>query len=218
MLAKILLVEDSRDIRDSIKEYLELEDFLVDIASDWEEWIEKALNNNYDLILLDVMLPKIDGYTIALKSSRKNTTPIIMLTAKWSTEDKLKWFSSWVIDYIVKPFDLRELEARIKAHLHISSSKIIEFWDIIVDLEKREFKKSKKDINISTKEFMIFKFLFDNKDKISNRTDIIEYVWGAWEIFDADAKLDVYISNLRRKLWKNIISTVKWVWYKINTF
>ena len=212
-MSKILLIEDNRDISDNIKEYLELEDFIIDRAFDWEEWIDKALLKKYDLILLDLMLPKIDGLTIARKITKKIDTPIIMITAKDSIEDKLTWFENWAIDYIVKPFDLRELEARIKARLKQWHS-IIEYNNIIIDLEKREFLKDNQKVKITTKEYLIFEYLYNNKDKVVTRTDIIEYVWWESEFFDADWKLDVYISNLRKKLDKKIIETIKWVGYK----
>jgi len=216
MNKKILLIEDNKDISNNIKEYLELEDYIIDVAYDWEVWMDKALIKKYDLILLDLMLPSIDWLTIARKITRKIKTPIIMLTAKDSINDKLAWFSSWAIDYIVKPFDLRELEARIKVTLKQNKTNIIEFNDIEIDLDKREFKNKWKKVKVTIKEFLIFEFLYLNKDKVSTRTDIIEYVWWESEIFDADPKLDVYISNLRKKLDKKIIETVKWVGYKIN--
>ena len=216
MNKKILLIEDNKDISNNIKEYLELEDYIIDIAYDWEVWMDKALMKKYDLILLDLMLPSIDWLTIARKITRKIETPIIMLTAKDSINDKLTWFSNWAIDYIVKPFDLRELEARIKVSLKQNKTNIIEFNDIIIDLEKREFKNMWEKVKITIKEFLIFEFLYLNKDKVSTRTDIIEYVWWESEIFDADPKLDVYISNLRKKLDKSIIETVKWIGYKMN--
>jgi len=217
MNKKILLIEDNKDIRNNIKDYLELENFIIDIAIDWEEWMDKGLLKKYDLILLDLMLPKIDGIIIAKKLVKKIQTPIIMITAKDSIDEKLTWFASGAIDYIVKPFDLRELEARIKAILKQNINNfLIEYKDIKIDLAKREFIKWKKIIKITIKEFSIFEFLYNNKDRLVTRTDIIEYVWWSDSLFDADPKLDVYISNLRKKLDKKLIETVKWVWYKIN--
>lgn len=217
MQKKILLIEDNKDISDNIKEYLELEWYKIDIALDWEVWLDKAILHDYDLILLDLMLPKIDWLTIADKVTRKKSTPIIMLTAKNSIEDKIVWFNKWAIDYIVKPFDLRELEARIKVRLKAKVDNTILFKDIEIDLEKREFKKNWIEINISMKEFIIFEYLYKNKDKLVSRTQIIDFVWWESELFDSDWKLDVYISNLRKKLDKDIIKTVKWFWYKYFT-
>ncbi len=214
-MKKILLVEDNKEISNNIKEYLELEDFEITQVFDWEKAMQEAKTEKYDLILLDLMLPEIDWYIIAEKLKRKINTPIIMITARDSIEHRLKWFEAWAIDYIIKPFDLRELEARVKAHLKIEKkSSNLKFWDIEINLEKREFFKSWKKVKITTKEFLIFEFLYNNKDKISSRTDIISYVWWAESIFDDDSKLDVYISNLRKKLDKNLIETVKWMGYK----
>lgn len=213
-MKKILLIEDNKDISNNIKEYLELEGFEIDRAFDWEEWIDKALLIKYDLILLDLMLPKIDGLTIAKKITKKVEVPIIMITAKDSLEDKLTWFENGAIDYIVKPFDLRELEARIKARLKSNINHLIEFNNIKIYLEKREFLNNNKKVKITIKEFLIFEFLYNNKDKVVTRIDIIEYVWWEEQLFEADWKLDVYISNIRKKLDKKIIETVKWIWYK----
>ena len=223
LVKKILLVEDNKEISRNIKEYLELEWFEVFQVFDWENWINESKNKKYDLILLDLMLPEIDWYTIARKTSNKVDTPIIMITAKDSISSKLEWFDNWAIDYIVKPFDLRELEARIKAILKINNiSKIIKTWCLYIDLEKREFLKADtkcqygEKVKITTKEFLIFEYLYENKNRVCTRSDLIEYVWGNDSLFDDDAKLDVYISTLRKKLDKKIIETIKWVWYRFS--
>jgi len=216
-MKKILLIEDNKDISRNIKEYLELEGYLVEVAYDGEVWIDKATEHKYDLILLDLMLPKIDGFTIAKKLQRRIKTPIIMTTAKDSIDDKLLWFESGALDYIVKPFDLRELEVRINILLkrNQNTHDIIEFEDVEIHLEKREFKKSDTLVNITQKEFLIFEYLYKNNSRVVTRTELIEHIW--WEnwLFESDSKLDVYISNLRKKLCKNIIETVKGVGYKI---
>lgn len=212
-MKKILLIEDNKEISNNIKEYLNLENFDVTQSFDWAVWLDTALDKKFDLILLDLMLPEIDWITIAKKLGRKIDTPIIMITAKDSVNQKLEWFKSGAIDYIVKPFDLRELEARINAHLKTNISHIIEIKDLEIDLDKRNFIKWWKIVKITTKEFLIFKYLYENKSRVCTRTDLIEYVWWNDNLFDDDSKLDVYISNLRKKLDKKIIETVKWVWY-----
>lgn len=137
-MKKILLIEDNKDISESIKEYLELEDFEIESCNSWDEWLESALNKKYDLLLLDVMLPKVDGFTIAAKLKEKSDMPVIMITAKDAIDDKLLWFEHGVQDYIVKPFDLRELEARINS-IFKRRERVAEytFGDISIDLEKR---------------------------------------------------------------------------------
>ena len=214
-MKKILLIEDNKEISQNIKDYLELEGFEVFQVFDWETWINESKNKKYDLILLDLMLPQIDWYTIARKTVERVNTPIIMITAKDSISSKLEWFETWAIDYIVKPFDLRELEARVKAILKVNNlSSIINFEDLYIDLEKRKFLNDDKEIKITTKEFLIFEYIYENKNRVCTRTDLIEYVWGSDSLFDDDAKLDVYISNLRKKLDKKIIETIKGVWYR----
>jgi len=214
-MKKILLIEDNKEISNNIKEYLELEDFKVTQAFDWEVWLDTVKSKKFDLILLDLMLPEIDGLTVARKLLWKIDTPIIMITAKDSINQKLEWFKNWAIDYLVKPFDLRELEARIKANLKIEKvSSELFFWEIKINLEKRDFIKNWEKVKITTKEFLIFSYLYENKNRVCTRSDLIEYVWGNDSIFDDDSKLDVYISNLRRKLDKKLIETIKWVGYK----
>lgn len=217
-MKKILLIEDNRDISESITEYLELEDFEIDNCFSGDEWLDQALNKKYDLILLDVMLPKVDGFTIASKLKTKSNVPIVMITAKDAIDDKLLWFENWVEDYIVKPFDLRELEARINS-IFKRNEKITayEFWDIYIDLEKRTFSKKWESVTLTQKEYLILEVLLKNKEKPVSRTDIIEFAWWWWDaLFDSDAKLDVYISTIRHKLCKEFIQTIKWFWYKID--
>jgi len=213
-MKKILLVEDNLEISNNIKDYLELEWFHITQAFDWERGFDLVKTDKFDLVLLDLMLPKIDWITIARKLSKQIDAPIIIITARESINQKLEWFESWAIDYIVKPFDLRELEARIKANLKDFKNNKLEFWDLKINLETREFMKSGEKVFLTTKEFLIFQYLYENKTRICTRTDLIEYVWWDDEIFNDDSKLDVYISNIRKKLDKKIIETIKWVWYK----
>ena len=213
---KILLIEDNKEISANVKEYLELEDFEVDTCFDGECWLEKAIYKNYDLILLDLMIPVIDGVTVCRKLRQKKDTPVIMITAKDSIDDKVLWLDTGASDYIVKPFDMRELMARINAVMkrNIAAS-IFEFEDISIDLEKRIFTKGNNDVHITQKEFLILEKLIENKWNVVNRADIIEYIWWEEALFHGDNKLDVYISNLRNKLDKGLIITIKGVWYKI---
>jgi len=205
---KILLIEDNRDISLNIKKYLELDWFFVDCFYDWELWLDNAVNSKYDLILLDLMLPKIDWITISRKLQWKINTPIIIISAKEDIDTKLKWFNYWAIDYIVKPFDLRELDVRIKNIL----------WkkDFSFNFDARVFIKKWEEIKLWKTELQIIKLLYDNKSRFVSRTQIIEYVWWEKYIFLNDNKLDVYISNIRNKLWKLSIETSKWFWYKFN--
>ncbi len=216
----ILLVEDNKEISKNIQEYLEINNYQVDVAYDGEVWIEKATKQPYDLILLDLMLPEVDGLTIARRVMEKNPTPIIMTTARWSIDDKLKWFDRWAIDYLVKPFDLRELMARITVALSSeknteTSSEAFTKDDVSIHLKNRVFQKSWTDINVTQKEFLIIEFLLAHSPEAVSRTDLIDAVWWEVERFEADGKLDVYIHTIRAKFGKKFITTIKGFGYKI---
>jgi len=211
-----LVVEDNNDIAQNIKNFLELEEWKeVFIENTWDKWLETALEKQFDIILLDVMLPVIWGFKIAEKIKNKKDTPIIMITAKDTVEDTIWWLKSGADDYIVKPFDLNELEARIEAVTRRFSGNKLSIWDVTIDIKKRKFSKEWKEVNITQKEFLIIEYLLKNKWQPISRTDIIENIWWEESIWENDSKLDVYISNIRSKLWKDIINTVKWFWYEI---
>lgn len=223
-MKKILLIEDNREISENIREYLELEDFHVTQAFDWELWIDKATKGEYDLILLDLMLPEVDGISIARRVREKKWTPIIMMTARETLQDKMLGFEVGAVDYLVKPFDLSELHARMLVHLgtlrstdtdNLKNDNWYQVGDIEIDLKKHTFTKQWEDIHLTQKEFLIMEKLVSQWDRVVSRADIIEHLWGGDSLFDGDNKLDVYISNIRSKLWKTIIKTIKWVWYMI---
>jgi two-component system response regulator CiaR len=212
---KILLIEDNKDISKSIKEYFELDWSVVNCFYDWASWLDEAVVWKYDIILLDLMLPGIDWLTVSRKLKWKISTPIIITTAKESIDVKLEWFENWVVDYIVKPFDLRELEARIKVTLNTNNSVVVK-WDYELDFENRIFKKLWEEVKVWKTEFQLLNYLYENKSRVVSRTEIIENIWWEKAIFESDAKLDVYISNIRNKFWKDILTTSKWFWYKFN--
>ena len=216
----ILLVEDNKEISKNIQEYLEINSYSVDTAYDGELGIEKATKKNYDLILLDLMLPEVDGLTIARRVMEKTPTPIIMTTARWSIDDKLKWFDKGAIDYLVKPFDLRELMARIAVALSSeknpeSSDDIFIKQDVHIHLKNRIFQKWAEEVSVTQKEFLIIQFLLNQSPEAVSRTDVIDAVWWESERFEADGKLDVYIYTIRSKFGKEFITTIKWFGYKI---
>lgn len=216
-MTKILLVEDNQQIAKNIKTYLELEEWWdVSTSYDWEKGLMMAKMQDYDLILLDLMLPWIDGKTICHKIRGIKNTPIIIITAKSQLEDKLELFDTGADDYLVKPFDLEELLARVKALLRrwIKWSFFDYKW-LSVDLQKKEVQKNGKSIHLTLKEFQILELLIKNKGIALSRTDLITELWGEDAIWEADNKLDVYISNLRKKLDKHLIITVKGFWYTL---
>jgi two-component system, OmpR family, response regulator ArlR len=219
-MTKILLIEDNSEISNNIKEYLQLENFSVTQAFDGEQGIERALREEYDIILLDLMLPIVDGVSLARKVRQKKDTPIIMTTARESLEHRLEGFEVGAVDYLVKPFDLKELVARIRVHLRSPKSyntqevEKLQIWDIVFDIHKQSFFRGSQEIHLTQKEFLIFQKLYEERRRVVSRSEIIESLWGEESLFDGgDNKLDVYISNLRAKLGKQSIKTVKSVWY-----
>lgn len=214
-MKKILLIEDNLEISQNISEYLILEWYKVKVCNEWECGLNEAKKWSYDLILLDLMLPLIDWFTIAKNLQWRIKVPIVMITAKDAIEDKLKWFDSGAVDYIIKPFDLRELEARIKIALK-KNENIFKIWNMELNFKDRVFKKNWVEINLPKTEYEILKLLFENKSRVVSRTEIIEEIWWENAIFESDAKLDVYISNIRKTFDKDMLKTTKWIWYKFN--
>jgi len=213
----ILLIEDNKEISDNIKKILKLKNPEFDIIQvfDGEEAIKKFLLEKFDFILLDLMLPKIDGITLCKRIRQTSEIPIIMMTAKGEDDDKILGLESWADDYIVKPFKIEELYLRIiklTKRLHIKT--LEKLWDLEINFSDKIIKKSWENIVLKLKEFQIFETIF-NKETIS-RTDLICEIWWECDVFSDDNKLDVYIYAIRKKLWKNIIKTIKWFWYSIN--
>ena len=216
-MPKILLVEDNQQIAKNIKTYLGLEEGReITTSYDGEKGLMMAKMYDYDLILLDLMLPKIDGKSFCQTVRKTKNIPIIVITAKSQLEDKLELFDLWADDYLVKPFDLSELFARAKALLRRGiKGNCFQFGDIVVDLPKKEVKKADSIVHLTLKEFQILELLIQNKGRTLSRTDIITELWGDDAIWEADNKLDVYISTLRRKLTKDLIITMKGYGYCI---
>lgn len=214
---KLLLIEDNKTIAKNIKKYLELEWYKVLWAENGLYGLEIARKKNIDLIILDLMLPWMDGIEICKRIKKEKDIPIIMTTAKWELDDKLEWFDAGSDDYLVKPFDLEELLVRIKALLKRSkwNEDIFEKWNIKIDIEAKKISKNNKEVKLTIKEYNILEILLNNTWIAISRTDIIQEIWGWDSLFEWDWKLDVYISGIRKKLWKNFIETIKWFWYKI---
>lgn len=170
-----------------------------------------ALENEYDIILLDGMLPVLDGFEVCKKIQKEKDIPIIMITARDELTDTITGLESGADDYLVKPFDLKELETRMFAVLRRTKKqafKEIVYKNIIINLQKRSVQKDGETVHIPLKEFLILEYLITNEGVAVSRTDIIEHIWGGESLFESD-KLDVYISNLRKKLSPDIIQTIK---------
>ena len=219
----ILIIEDEYSLADAIAETLKKEKFNVCIKTNGENGEDEALTENYDLILLDVMLPRKNGFEI-LKYLRqeKINTPIIMLTAKSEIHDKLNGLEHGADDYITKPFSMRELMARIKAVLkranNIENTDYLEYGDLILDLKNAKLKSNNNEIQISGKELELLEQLLLNKNQISSRDNLLERIWG-YESESEYNNLEVYITFIRRKLKlidsKVNIKAVRGIGYKL---
>jgi len=218
---RILLVEDNKKLSDYLKKGLESQSYSVDCAYDGEEAEKMALYGEYDLIILDILLPIKDGIVVCKNLRDKNINiPIIMLTAKAQTEDKIIGLDSGADDYLPKPFDFDELLARIRALLRRPKEKIpeiIKVQDIILDNSEHIVKKDDKIIYLTLKEYAVLEYLIRNKNLALNREQILEHCWDF--SFDSFSNIvDVYIKRLRKKLdptnYEKYIQTVRGIGYK----
>lgn len=192
--------------------------FAVDLAFDGEEGEYFGLNEPYDLIILDIMLPKIDGVTICKHLRNKNIkTPVLMLTAKIAVEDKVDALDGGADDYLTKPFAFMELKSRVNALIRRSrkeSSPIIKLADLEIDSTKRTVLKAKNEIILTPKEFSILELLVRHKNEVVTRTTIIDHVWD-YNFDGLSNVVDVFIATLRSKIGKKLIKTVHGVGYEI---
>ncbi len=209
---KILIIEDEYNLADAIKTRLNQENYSVDISTDGIDGLDNALTNIYDLIVLDVMLPKIDGFTILSKLKENHiNSKIIMLTARSSLEDKLECFSDGADDYITKPFHLEELVARINSKLRKNDNTnditILEIFDLKLDLKTAELscKKTNESIVVMRKEFLILEYLMRNANQIVAKDILYDKVWGI-DNYSISNNLEAYISFIRKKL--NVIGSL----------
>ncbi|HEX2866178.1 MAG TPA: response regulator transcription factor [Ignavibacteriales bacterium] len=216
---RLLVVEDEQGIADFLKDGLEEEAFAVDVALEGRKGLEMAEVNDYDLILLDWMLPGMSGIELCrqLRKSKSNI-PIIFLTAKDTAQDAVFGLETGANDYVRKPFEFEELLARIRVQLRQSSTEhsILKLGGVELNLDTHQVFKGSKEVLLTQKEFALLEFLLRNKGKVCTRTRIIEHVWDIH--FEADTSvIDVYINFLRKKLddgtGKSFIHTVRGAGY-----
>ena len=218
-MKKILMVEDETSISDFIKGELEYEGYSVCIKEDGREGLEEALKNEYDLIILDIMLPSMNGFEICRRIKKVKITPIIMLSARDSVMDKVNGLQIGADDYIPKPFAIEELLARIEVVFRRqdnTNNSIVKFKDIVIDRRSRVVKKNNNEINLTNKEYELLMILIDNKDKVVTREGLLDQIWGYG--YEPETNVtDVYIRYLRSKLdnknKEEYIQTVRSVGY-----
>ncbi|MDV4150755.1 response regulator transcription factor [Clostridium sp. AL.422] len=218
-MKNVLIVEDEANISDFIKLELEYEGYSVCVKSDGREGLKEAIRDNYDLIILDIMLPSMNGFEICRRLKREKNTPVIMLSAKDSVMDKVNGLQIGADDYIAKPFAIEELLARIEVVMRRQenfNNYIVKFKDIIIDRNSRVVKKNNEEINLTNKEYELLMLLIDNKDKVVTRDEILQEIWG-YDFEPETNVTDVYIRYLRTKLNQSnkeeYIQTVRSVGY-----
>lgn len=216
---RILIIEDEHKIANSIKRGLEQETYAVDVAYDGESGFDFASSEEYDVIVLDLMLPKMGGVEICKKlRSEDNHTPILILTARGEVSDKVEGLNAGADDYLVKPFAFEELLARIKALSRRPKDSIgssVEVKDLSLNTLTYEVKRKGKTINFSNKEFALLEYLMRHTGRVLSKEQIIAHVWN----YDADIlpnTVEVYIGYLRNKIGSDLIKTVRGFGYKID--
>lgn len=220
---RILIVDDEDRIRDMIKEYISIEGYIIDEASDGVDAISMFKLNNYSLIILDVMMPKIDGWTVCREIRKTSRVPVIMLTARGEEYDKLFGFELGVDDYIVKPFSPKELLARMKAIIRRSAAPIIEevienksiFEGVIIDYDSHNVYVDDSLINLTPKEYELLTFFSKNPNKVFSREQLLTGVWG-YDFTGDDRTVDTHVKMLRESLkdYRKFIVTVWGTGYK----
>lgn len=217
---RILIIEDERHLAKILKKGLEENGFIVDMCHDGEEGLYMAETNPFDAILLDILLPRMDGLTILNSLRAKNIgVPVLLLTAKGELEDRVKGLNTGADDYIVKPFDFQELLARLNAVIRRSSNKaspVISIDDLTINMHLKTVTRSGKEIQLSTKEYSLLEYLVLNSGRVISRTELTEHMYDT--DFDLDSNvIDVYINYLRNKIDKgfgrNLVHTVRGAGY-----
>ncbi|HRH94104.1 MAG TPA: response regulator transcription factor [Candidatus Peribacteria bacterium] len=209
---RILLVEDHETVAKNIKTFLELQQYIVTVAHDGNDGLEKAMTQEVDLLILDINLPGMDGYMLCsmLRESGKKM-PILMLTARSKQTEMVKGLNLGADDYLAKPFDLDVLLARVKALLRRQTpekSPVLTAGKLALDTNAQQLTKAGKKIALSPKEYALLEYLMRNKGIVQERPRLLEHVWGHADELMFSNTVDVHVAFLRRKIGKDAIQTV----------
>jgi len=219
---RILVVEDEKKVADFIKKGLEEEHYAVDTAYDGETGLYLAEVNDYDLVVLDLMIPKIDGWEVLSRiRGKKDNVPILILTAKDGVEDIVRGLDSGCDDYLTKPFAFAEFLARVRALLRrekVEKEPVLQVGDLTLSLVTHRVTRGEKEIELTSKEYALLEYMMRNPDKVLTRAMISEHVWDYH--FDSMTNvIDVYVNYLRKKIDKDfdtkLIHTIRGVGYMI---
>ncbi len=206
---RILIVEDEADLLSGLAKALREEGYAIDTAEDGEEGLYKAESCDYDAVVLDVMLPKLDGWGVLEKLRKQKKTPVLMLTARDASRDRVRGLDIGADDYVIKPFDLPELLARLRALIRRAAGEtrnIIEIGNVIIDTAARSVTGNGAPVTLTAREYTLLEFLALHRGEVVTRTTLYEH------LFDEDDStlsnlLDVHVSNLRKKLGAEFITT-----------
>ena len=219
-MKRILVVEDEKDIQNIIKAFLENAEYKVETADDGLDAINFIQKNNYDLILLDIMLPKIDGFTVCEMIRKNSNIPIIILTALTDEESQLKGFDKLADDYITKPFSMPVLLKHIEAIFRRTNNSnentsILKYKNITLNTENYEVYVDNQKVTLTFREYEILKLFLENQGKVFTRDNILNSIWN-YDYFGDDKIVNTHIKNIRKKLGYEYIETVRGVGYKID--
>lgn len=226
---KILVVDDDKDLCLLIKKYAEKEHYVVHLAYSGSQGLRKVQNNDYQLIILDIMLPEINGFSVLTEIRKRDATPVLMLTAKDTETDKVKGLKLGADDYLTKPFSINELMARIGSLVRrytllnttaVYTIPVMELKNMVIDVENREVKVNNSTIDLTAKEFDLLHFLAAHKGKIFTKKQLYTQVWNDDYAFD-DSNIMSFISRLRKKIEPDTnipfyIQTIRGVGYRFN--
>ena len=215
---RVLVVEDEPDLLDSLLRAVREDGYAADGAPDGEEGLYKAENYEYDAILLDIMLPGIDGWEVLRRLRKSRKTPVLMLTARDAVRDRVKGLDTGADDYVVKPFDIEEVLARLRALIRRSASEAkpcLEIGEVVIDIASRTVTQSGNPVALTAREYALLEYLALHRGKLVTRTTLYEH------LFDENDNtlsnlLDVHVSNLRKKLGHEFITTRRGHGYSID--
>ena len=214
-MPRLLVVDDESKIREVIREYSEFNGFEVNEAEDGMSAVGLVKLNDYDLIIMDVMMPKLDGFSACKEIKKIKDIPVIMLSARGEEYDKLFGFELGIDDYMVKPFSPKELMARINAQSVQEKNKVQEFGGLVIDIAGRSVTVDGQKIELTPKEYDLLFFLVENKNIALSRDKLLQDIWG-YDFFGDDRTIDTHIKNLRNNLgpYRDHIVTLRGVGYK----
>ena len=217
-MKRILIVDDEEQIRNILRMYLIKDGYEVTEAEDGEKGLKLFYEKPFDLVILDVMLPKKDGWSILREIKKYTETPVMMLTARDDSEDEVFGFEMGADDYITKPFNNKVLLARIKALLKKTNTlmdNIIEIGGLVINDSSRSVKNSNGELELAPKEYELLMYLVKNNKIALSREKLLNEVWG-YDFFGDDRTIDTHIKNLRKKIGKDAIKTVRGIGYKLD--